>query len=77
MRTICSGVCLFFNFESPPLDHLGPLDSHSSWISFQGAGHLSDQNHERLSEATREVKRMLSKFINKLRETTQPKKLTG
>src|SRR5215210_1453081 len=38
MQTICSGACLFFNFESPPLDHLGPSDSHSSWISFRGAG---------------------------------------
>ncbi len=38
---------------------------------------LDAQDHQRLSEGTREVKRMLSKFINKLRDTTQPKKLTG
>ncbi|MGI8911336.1 MAG: CRISPR-associated endoribonuclease Cas6 [Rubrobacteraceae bacterium] len=25
----------------PPSAHLGPSDSHSSWISFRGAGHLS------------------------------------
>src|SRR5215208_4203775 len=40
LRTICSGVCLFFNFESPPSTHLGRPDSHSSSISFRGAGHL-------------------------------------
>jgi hypothetical protein len=40
MRTICSGVCLFF-IESPsPSAHLGPLDSHSIWISFRGAAQL-------------------------------------
>src|SRR5215210_8670923 len=38
LRTICSGVCRFFNFESPPSTHLGRSDSHSSWISFRGAG---------------------------------------
>jgi len=38
---------------------------------------LDASDHKRLSEATKEVKRMLSKFINKLRETAQPKKLTG
>src|SRR5215217_3977839 len=38
MRTICCGVCLFF-IENPPCAHLRPSDSHSSWISFRGAGH--------------------------------------
>jgi four helix bundle protein len=38
---------------------------------------LDARDYERLSEGTREVKRMLSKFINRLRETTQPKKLTS
>src|SRR5215207_8348974 len=38
LRTICSGVCLFF-IESPPSTHLGRSDSHSNWISFRGAGH--------------------------------------
>src|SRR5215212_7912052 len=38
LRTICSGVCLFF-IESPPSAHLGRLDSHSNWLSFWGAGH--------------------------------------
>src|SRR5215211_7624279 len=38
LRTICSGVCLFF-IESPPFAHLGRLDSHSNWLSFWGAGH--------------------------------------
>src|SRR5215208_3543204 len=33
LRTICSGVCLFF-IESPPSAHLGRLDSHSNWLSF-------------------------------------------
>jgi hypothetical protein len=31
-------VCLFFNFEDPPFAHSGPSDSHSSRISFRGAG---------------------------------------
>ena len=39
LRTICSGVCLFFIESPPPSAHLGPLDSHSSRISFRGAGH--------------------------------------
>lgn len=38
---------------------------------------LDAQDHERLSEETKEVKRMLSRFINKLREISEPKKLTG
>src|SRR5215212_7003323 len=38
LRTICSGVCLFF-IENPPFAHSGPSDSHSSRISFRGAGH--------------------------------------
>jgi four helix bundle protein len=38
---------------------------------------LNASDHKRLSEATKEVKRMLSKFINKLRETARPRKLTG
>src|SRR5215207_10097591 len=38
LRMICSGVCLLF-IESPsPPAHLGPLDSHSNWISFREAG---------------------------------------
>src|SRR5215207_3478792 len=37
LRTICSGVCLFF-IENPPFAHSGPSDSHSSRISFRGAG---------------------------------------
>src|SRR5829696_3514025 len=36
LRTICSGVCLFF-IENPPFAHSGPSDSHSSRISFRGA----------------------------------------
>src|SRR5215210_1515574 len=39
LRTICSGVCLFL-IENPPIAHLRPSDSHSSWLSFQGAGHM-------------------------------------
>src|SRR5215218_2073526 len=38
LRTICSGVCLFF-IENPPSTHLGRSDSYSNWISFRGAGH--------------------------------------
>src|SRR5215212_6329597 len=38
LRTICSGVCLFF-IESHPSTHLGRSDSHSNWIGFRGAGH--------------------------------------
>src|SRR5829696_8707284 len=45
LRTICSGVCLFFNFESPPSTHLGRSDSHSSWISLRGADQGPD-DHE-------------------------------
>jgi hypothetical protein len=37
MRTICCGVCLFF-LSNPPCVPLGASDSHSSWISFRGAG---------------------------------------
>ncbi|MGH3089456.1 MAG: four helix bundle protein [Rubrobacteraceae bacterium] len=40
-------------------------------------GFLEEESHKELSEKTKEIKRMLSKFINKLQETTQPKKLTG
>src|SRR5215212_3707590 len=38
LRTLRSGLCLYF-IESPPSTHLGRSDSHSSWLSFRGAGH--------------------------------------
>src|SRR5215211_8657868 len=37
LRTICSGECRL-PIESPPSSALEWLDSHSSWISFRGAG---------------------------------------
>jgi four helix bundle protein len=40
-------------------------------------GFLEETSYRDLSEQTKEIKRMLSKFINKPRETTRPKKLTG
>src|SRR5215212_7398815 len=43
LRTICSGVCLFFT-ESPPCAHLRQSDSHSNWISFRGAAQLGKTN---------------------------------
>src|SRR5215213_10562169 len=41
LRTICSGLCLFF-IESPPptFARFGRLDSNSSRISFRGAGQM-------------------------------------
>src|SRR5215217_7102638 len=46
LRTICSGVWRLFFTESPPpsLAHLEQSDSHGSWISFRGAGHLEVPN---------------------------------
>src|SRR5215211_263650 len=46
LRTICSGVCLLF-IESPPFARLGPSDSHSSRISFRGAGQAGLGNNLR------------------------------
>src|SRR5215210_3582856 len=45
LRTICSGVCLFF-IESPPCAHLRRSDSHSNWISFRGAGQHEEAHFE-------------------------------
>src|SRR5215218_8117012 len=46
LRTICSGVWRLFFTESPPpsLAHLEQSDSHSSWISFRGAGQWSQNS---------------------------------
>src|SRR5215216_7719487 len=42
LRTICSGECLL-PIKSPPYAHRGPLDSHSNWTSFRGAGHVDSR----------------------------------
>src|SRR5215211_3747743 len=49
LRTICSGECRL-PIESPPSSALEWLDSHSSWISFRGAG----QADPRLDEEEKE-----------------------
>src|SRR5215207_10004849 len=51
LRTICSGVCLFF-IESPPSARFGRLDSHSSWISFRGAGQTETRMRRRVNCST-------------------------
>jgi hypothetical protein len=42
LRTICFGECRL-PIKSPPYAHPGPLDSHSNWTRFQGAGQSFDQ----------------------------------
>src|SRR5215217_161395 len=63
MRTICSRVCLFF-IESPsPSAHLGHSDSHSSWISFWGAG----QTHKRsrpLPDLSLDIRRKVTECLS-------------
>src|SRR5215204_2509337 len=39
LRTICSGECRL-PIKSPPSARPGPLDSHSNWTSFRGAGQI-------------------------------------
>src|SRR5829696_5520025 len=56
LRTICSGVCLFF-IESPPSTHLGRSDSHSSWISFRGAGQSPPIYYDLLFSAWADLER--------------------
>src|SRR5215208_473400 len=67
LRTICSGVCLFF-IENHPSTHLGRSDSHSNWISFRGAG------QKRLKTVHRTTERccaLFEQFAEMLRDKEQ------
>src|SRR5215203_2076582 len=51
LRTICSGECRL-PIKSPPSARPGPLDSHSNWTSFRGAGHYIHVTlHKALNDA--------------------------
>src|SRR5215203_4267951 len=54
LRTICSGECRLI-IKSPPSARPGPLDSHSNWTSFRGAGQDLDTLSEDLAGVVRET----------------------